>query len=101
MAGMIFLFVMCNTKIHYSDEKLTLKYPLRTAKEVYWRNIQRIEVITARKRGIETWKKLRIYAGEGTYRVHMEFLNHGKNDFITELEKMMERYEIPFTESGK
>ena len=42
--SIVFLVVMLNTNIRYSQEKMTIKYPLHRKRELYWRNIQRIEM---------------------------------------------------------
>ena len=44
---------------------MMIKHPIRKETELYWRNIQRIEAVTAVKQGKRTWKKLRIYTKEG------------------------------------
>ena len=48
--SIVFLVVMLNTNIRYSQEKMTIKYPLHRKRELYWRNIQRIEMAAVKKR---------------------------------------------------
>lgn len=95
LISLIALFVLINTKIQYSPEKLILQYPLRRKRELYWRNIQRAELIPAKKRE-ESWKTLRLYTQEGMYRLNLGLLTYGQDAFMTELFKMMKKYEIPY-----
>ena len=97
VVSLIGLFVLCNTKIRYSEEKMTVKFPLRREKDVYWRTIRRIEGITGRVNGRKVWKKLRVYTEDTVYKFNVGYLTYGKDDFIAELQKMAERYEIPWT----
>lgn len=101
VVSLILLFVMCNTKIRYSEEKLIIRVPLKRKCEICWRNIQKIEVITAKKQGKKIWKKLRLYTGERIYRFHLEFLTYGRDDFVAQVLKMVERYDIAWTEKGR
>lgn len=94
VVSVIYLFVMSQTKIRYSDEKLILKYPFRRKKELYWRNIQKIRLRTTHKRGEETCKKMWICTDHAKYKINFELLNYGKDDFITQVEKMAEKYDI-------
>ena len=96
VAGLIFLFIMCNTRVRYSEEKMMIKHPIRKETELYWRNIQRIEAVTAVKQAKRTWKNLRLYTKEGVYRINFAYLTHGKDDFMAEVLKMVEKYEIIF-----
>ena len=48
--SIVFLVVMLNTNIWYSQEKMTIKYPLHRKRELYWRNIQRYEWLQWKKR---------------------------------------------------
>lgn len=98
VACLIFLFIMCNTRVRYSEEKMMIKHPIRKETELYWRNIQRIEAVTAVKQGKRTWKKLRIYTKEGVYKISFAYLTHGKDDFMAEVLKMVEKYEIIISE---
>ena len=98
VACLIFLFIMCNTRVWYSEEKMMIKHPIRKETELYWRNIQRIEAVTAVKQGKRTWKKLRIYTKEGVYKISFAYLTHGKDDFMAEVLKMVEKYEIIISE---
>lgn len=95
VTGMVFLFIMCNTKIRYSGGKMIIKYPLRKEKILYWRNISGIEVIGARKWNQKNWKKLRLYTEEGNYTFNFAYLTHGKDDFMEEVLEMVQKYEIP------
>ena len=97
VVSLIGLFVLCNTKIRYSEEKMTVKFPLRGKKDVYWRNIRRIEGIAGQVNGRKVWKKLRMYTEDTVYKFNVGYLTYGKDDFIAELQKMAERYEIPWT----
>lgn len=100
VAGIIGLFVFSSTSIRYSREKLILKYPLRRKREIYWRRIQRIEMIQAKQQE-ENWKKLRIYTQEKVYVVNLSFLTYGKDGFMNELFKMAKIYEIPYAEKRR
>lgn len=101
VAGLIFLFIMSNTKVNYTEEKIILKYPLRAKSELYWPNIRKIEVVPVVKYGVRTWKNLQISTDQATYRINFELMKYGKDDFITEIQKMIQKYEIPCTASGK
>ena len=92
--SLILLFVMCNSKIQYSEEKLILKYPLRRKRELLWRNIRSVELVRGEVRGVKTWKKLRIQTDRAAYKINLMYLSHGKDEFMTMLWKMVERYEI-------
>lgn len=92
--GVVALFIFCNTKVQYSPEGIVLKYPFRRAQEISWREIQQIEVILERKQGRKTWKKLRLYTKEGSYKLNLEFLTYGKDGFMEELYKIIDMYEI-------
>lgn len=92
--SLILLFVMCSTKIQYSEEKMILKYPLRKKRELLWRNIRKMELVRGEVRGVKVWKKLRIHADGAAYWVNLMYLSHGKDEFMTMLWKMVERYEI-------
>lgn len=72
-----------------------MQYPLRRKRELYWRNIQRVELIPAKKRE-ESWKTLRLYTQEGMYRLNLGLLTYGQDGFMTELFKIMKKYEIPY-----
>lgn len=100
VVSIISLFVFCNTSIRYSGEKVILKYPLRRKREIYWRNIDRVELVPAKKRE-EDWKKLRIYTPERVYVLNLAVLTRGKDGFLTTFFQMIETYEIPYTETGK
>lgn len=93
VVSMVFLFILSNTSIQYSQEKMILKYPLQRKRELYWRNIKRIEMISA--------KKLRLYTLERVYVLNLTLLTYGKDSFMTGLFKMMKRYEIPYTKVEK
>ena len=54
--------------------------------------------IPAVKQGKRTWKKLRIYTKEGVYKISFAYLTHGKDDFMAEVLKMVEKYEIIISE---
>lgn len=93
--GSIALFVFCNTKVWYSPEGLTLKYPLRRKQKLLWSQIQRIETVLEKKQGRMTWKTLRIYTREGMYKIDLSYMTNGKDGFMRELTAMVKRYEIP------
>ena len=101
VVSVIALFIFCNTKIMYSPEQLVLKYPLRSRRELYWRDIRQVEVIPAGKREEEGRKKLWLHTAEGVYRIDLGFLTHGRDGFLTELSKRIERYGIPCTGAGR
>ena len=101
VVSIIFLFILVNTSIRYTQEKMIIKYPLRKQRELYWRNIQKIEIIWEMRRGEEFWKKMRFYTAEKVYVFNLQLLTNGKDGFMTELFKMMKRYEIPYTEVKK
>lgn len=93
--GLIALFVFCNTKVWYTPEGLTLKYPLRRKQELLWSQIQKIETVLERKQGRTKWKKLSLYTKDGVYRINLEFLTWGKDGFMVQLYKMIDQYDIP------
>lgn len=101
VVSIIFLFILVNTSIRYTQEKMIIKYPLRKQRELYWRNIQKIEIIWEMRRGEEFWKKMRFYTAEKVYVFNLQLLTNGKDGFMTELFKMIKRYEIPYTEVRK
>lgn len=101
VVGIIALFFFLRTRVRYSPEKLILTYPLRKKREITWREIQRIEVVPARKQGEGKWKKVRLYTAAGICRLDLSFLTHGKDSFMAELFKMVARYEIPCTAAKK
>ncbi len=92
VAGIIGLFVLCGTSIRYSQEKLTIRCPLRKKWELYWREIERMELVPAKENG---WKALRLYTENGMYKLPLARLSRGRDGFMTELLKMAERYQIP------
>ena len=93
--GIAALFIFCNTKIQYSPEGLTLKYPLRKKQELLWSQIQRIETVLEKKQGKMTWKRLRLYTKEGVYKIELSHLTYGKDGFMTMLVAKVKKYEIP------
>lgn len=93
VAGVLSLLVMSQTKVRYSEEKMVLKRPFRREREIYWRNIQKIRLASTRKGGEETWEKLWIYTEGAAYKFNLETLSYGKDDFVTEVKKMAEKYE--------
>lgn len=97
VVSLIGLFMLCNTNIRYFEEKMTVKFPLRRKKDVYWRNIRRIEGIAVRVNGRKVWKKLRLYTDDTVYKLNVGYLTYGKDDFLAALQKMAKRYEIPWT----
>lgn len=46
------------------------------------------------KAGEKNLEKLRIYTKEGVYKISFAYLTHGKDDFMAEVLKMVEKYEI-------
>ncbi len=80
---------------------MIIKYPLRKKRELYWRQIDKIEIIWEKRQGEEFWKKLRLYTPEKVYVINLQKLTGGKAAFVEELDKMMERYEIPYEKVKK
>ena len=101
VVGIAALFIFCNTKIWYSMEGLTLKYPLRKKQELLWGQIQRIETVLERKQGRMTWKRLRFYTKEGVWQIDMSHMTYGKDGFMTQLMAAVRKYEIPCTSARK
>lgn len=101
VVGLVALFVFCNTKVRYSPEALVLKYPLRREQELPWSSIQKMEVVLEHKQGKAIWKKLRLYTKQGVYKLNMGILTSGRDGFLTELYKMIEKYEIPLIEAKR
>ena len=99
--SIVFLVVMLNTNIRYSQEKMTIKYPLHRKRELYWRNIQRIEMAAVKKTEKADWMKLRLYTREGTYKISFKFLTHGKDEFLFMLFKMIQKYGISCMQTDK
>ena len=94
-ASLILLFVLCNTSVRYSEEGLVLKFPLRAGQELFWRDIRRVEAVPMKRPDRGGWKRLRIYTGDGVYRLDLEVLSHGRDGFVTELFKAVQNYQIP------
>lgn len=94
-ASLILLFVICNTSVRYSEEGMVLKFPLRASRELFWRDIRRVEAVPAKRPDRGGWKGLRICTGDGVYRLDLEALSHGRDGFVTELFKMARKYQIP------
>lgn len=101
VVGIISLFIFFNTNIRYSHEKMILKYPFRGKYELYWKDIQKIEILSVKKREEESIKKLWIYTRENDYKVNLALLTYGKDGFMTELFHMIDVYEIPYMEIEK
>jgi len=101
VVSIIALFIFCSTRIEYSQESLVLKYPLRKRQELYWKDIRQVEVIPAKKREDESRKKLRLYTDADVYRLDLGLLTHGRDGFLTELAKRIDRYHIPCTGAGR
>ena len=49
------------------------------------------------KEGKAHWKELRVYTEERMYKINLGVLTYGKDDFMTELFKMIKKYDIPCT----
>lgn len=96
-AGAILLFMLCSTSVRYSDEGLVLKFPLRAERELFWRDLRRIEAVPGR----DGWKRLRLCTDEGVYRLNLEALSHGRDGFTTELFKMARKYQIPCEKAAR
>ena len=96
LVSIIFLFILLNTSIRYSGEKMVIKYLLRKKRELYWRQIYKIEISWEKRQGEEFWKKLRLYTPEKVYVINLQQLTGGKAAFLEELDRMMERYESPY-----
>lgn len=101
VVGVIALFVFCNTKVWYSPEGLTLKYPLRRKQELPWSQIRRIETVMEEKQGRMTWKRLRLHTAEGVYKIELRRLTYGRDAFLTELIQMVKKYDIPCAAARK
>lgn len=102
VVGLIALFVLCNTNVRYSREKMVLKYPLRGRREVYWKDIQQIEVTrkwNQEKRKV--WTTLRICTEDGVYKINLALLTQGKDAFMTKLFQRVEQYDISCVEKEK
>lgn len=97
VASFVALFILVNTSVRYSRESMVLKYPLRRKHEICWRNIKKAELTMLRKEGKAHWKELRVYTEERMYKINLGVLTYGKDDFMTELFKMIKRYDIPCT----
>lgn len=97
VVSLIALFIFLHMNVRYSSETLVLTSPLRKKRELFWRDIQRVEVVPARKQGEGKWRAVRLYTAAGVYRFNLTFLTHGKDRFLAELFKRIERYEIPCT----
>ena len=82
-------------------EAFVLKYPLRREQELPWSSIQKMEVVLERKQGKAIWKKLRLYTKQGVYKLNMGALTSGRDGFLTELYKIIEKYEIPLIEAKR
>ena len=82
-------------RVRYSEEGLVLKFPLRAGQELFWRDIRRVEAVPMKRPDRGGWKRLRIYTGDGVYRLDLEVLSHGRDGFVTELFKAVQNYQIP------
>ena len=94
LVSIIGLFICAATSIRYSQEKLVLRYPLRKKREVYWWEIERVEVVPVKEQ-VRVWKTLRLYTQGRVYKLNLARLRRGRDGFMTELYQMAERYEIP------
>ena len=47
------------------------------------------------------WMKLRLYTREGTYKISFKFLTHGKDEFLSMLFKMIQKYGISCMQTDK
>lgn len=99
--GAVALFIFCNTKVWYSPEGLTLKYPLRRKQEVRWSQVRKIETVLEKKQGRMTWKRMRFHTAEGVYKIELRWLTYGRDAFLTELFRVIEKYEIPCAAARK
>ena len=100
LVSVVGLFICVTTSIRYSREKLVLRYPLRKKRELYWREIERVEMVPV-KGQVRGWKTLRLYAQGRVYRLDLSRLSRGRDGFMTELFQMAERYEIPCVKMKK
>ena len=97
LVSVVGLFICVTTSIRYSREKLVLRYPLRKKRELYWREIERVEMVPV-KGQVRGWKTLRLYTQGRVYKLNLARLRRGRDGFMTELYQMAERYEIPCVE---
>ena len=101
VVGIIALMIFCNTKVWYSPEGLTLKYPLRKKQKLLWSQIQRAETVMQQKQGKLTFKRLRLYTREGVYKINLGYMTNGKDGFMAQLTAAVEKYAIPCTQARK
>ena len=47
------------------------------------------------------WMKLRLYTREGTYKISFKFLTNGKDEFLSMLFKMIQKYGISCMQTDK
>ena len=100
-ASAVGLFILCSTKIEYSQEGLVLKCPLRARRMLYWKDIRQVEVLPAKKRAEESRIRLRLHTDQGVYKLDLGRPTHGRDGFLTELAKRIGHYRIPCTGAGR
>lgn len=94
VVSLVGLFILCTTSVRYSPEKLVLRLPLRGTREIFWWEIQRIELVPAKRPTGKGWKTLRLYTSTGTCRLPLQHLSSGRDGFLTELFRRAEQYGI-------
>ena len=97
VVSVIALVVFCNTNIRYSKEMMVVRYPFRRKREIFWREIQRIELVPGKKR---KWEKMRICTADYVCKVNLGVLTYGQDGFMEVLAEMVKRYEIPCQKVG-
>lgn len=98
VVSVIGLVVFCNTSIRYSKESMVVRYPFRRRREIFWRSVQRIELVPGKKR---KWEKMRICTADEVCKINLGMLTYGQDGFTEVITEMAERYEIPFAKVGK
>ena len=101
VVSLAFLLVFRRTKIEFSPEKLFFHFPLRKPQELFWRELQQVEIVPSRQPGRENWKRLRLYTADHTYRIDLQHLTRGKDSFLTVLLHAVDQYDIPCTRAKK
>ena len=101
VASLAYLLVFRWTKIEYSPEKLVLRFPLHKPQELFWRELQQVEIVPSRQPGRENWKRLRLCTANRTYRLNLQHLTRGKDGFLTAMLHALDRYDIPCTRAKR
>lgn len=99
--SLAYLLVFRWTKIECSPEKLVLRFPLRKPQELFWRELQQVEIVPSRQPGRENWKRLRLCTANRTCRLNLQHLTRGKDEFLTAMLHALDRYNIPCTRAKR